>query len=434
MRKTLYKQLATGLCALALLFTTLAAHAADQALDRIVAIVNDQVITASELSDQLAIARSELARQNISLPAESALRKQVLQHMIDTDLQLQLAKNLGVSVADSQVESEIRDIAKRNHVSVAELQRHIVASGINFAEYKAQIKKQLTVMTLQQQEVSHQVSISDAEIQAVLEKLKQHNHQLETYHLQHILISLPDTPNPTQVTAAETQAQRVIDAFHKGQDFNKLAIAHSSGANALSGGDWGWRKAVELPDIFLKAVEKLKPGEISPPIRTGNGFHIIRLVAKRSHSTQHYLTETHVRHILLQQSSPADATQAKQTIKTIREKLHQGVSFSQLAKTYSQDPNSAPKGGDLGWIHEGMVTPQFQAAMDKLGSGEISEPVKTSYGWHIIQVLGRRKVDEDQAMQKARAKAMVFQRKFEQALQSWLQTLRAQSYIKILAA
>ena len=408
------------------------ATAKTQTLDSIAAIVNQHVITTHQLTQQMAIARSGLLNAHLPVPSKTVLRQQVLQHMIDTELQLQMADTLGLSVSKEDVTHAIDQIAKQNHLSTDALLQKLNAQGIDKTHYRQQIHKQLQLRQVQRQAIGHELTISPADIKAALNTLHQGEQHLTQYHLQRIFIRLPDTPSPKDVQQAEKEVAQLQRELKQGANFAKLAIAHSDGDKAMQGGDWGWQSTGAIPTVFVKSIKGLKPGQDAKPIRTGNGFHLIRLLGTRQRLAAHQVPETHVAHILIRATQGLSDQHAKQELLRLRQDISKGQSFAQLAKAYSQDPNSAKHGGDLGWVQGGMLTPNFAHAMDKLKIGQISEPVHSAFGWHLIKVLGRREVPESAHAQEARARALVFNRKFSHALQNWLRQLRAQAYIKII--
>lgn len=254
----------------------------------------------------------------------------------------------------------------------------------------------------------------------------------DAYHVDDILIALPDEPSSAQVQQAYAKAQSIMAQLQKGANFKTLAAANSDGEEAMKGGDLGWRKLEELPTVFAAKVVDMKPGELAGPIRTGNGVHVIKLEGTKDNNTDHFVTQTNVRHILIKTNLPSDDGPAKQQLEIIRNQIIHGANFADMAKKYSQDPGSALKGGDLGWVMPGMLVPPFEQAMNGLAINQISQPVKSQYGWHLIQVLGRRQVNDSQQYQQNQLKQMIYMRQFNENAAIWVQQLRDESYIKIL--
>jgi len=408
-----------------------------QSLDRIVAVVNDGVITQSQLVQKVQLERQQLQASGQSVPAEKIFRNQVLQHMIDTELQLQLAKKLGITVTDKDVDHAITEIAKRNGLSLAEFQEKLKQQSFNYDKYRAQIREQMLVGELEHRSVGGKILINDQEIKQFANKLRNQPVTKSTntfYHIEDLLIPLPDNASAEQIAAAERTAQTLLVKARAGSSFQEL-VQKTEPKNSLSGGDLGWRPLKGLPDIFAKAVQTLRQGEISKPLQAPNGFHLIKLVAVRGSDMQqsaHDAITTHARHILIKTTPLTDDAQVRARLAEVRADIMRGGDFAKLASEYSQDPGSATKGGDLGWMQPGTLDPQFETAMNQLKPGQISEPVKSQFGWHIIEVIERKTSKNDQAYLQNQAQQMLYQQKFQEAVQEWLKKLRKQSYVKIM--
>ncbi len=409
------------------------AQAADtqplQPLDKVVAIVNNDVITESHLDAQVNIVAHQLKREGKPVPAKAVLDKQVLEHMIDQMLQLQEAKKLGVSVEPSAVNDAINNIAKQNKLTLGEFHKALEADGLNYSTYRKDIRNQLTMQQVQQQAVSSQINISKQEVDNYLKSIG--TQKMPEFNIKNIFINIPEAPTPTELDAATQKAQNLVGSLRNGADFSQMAIAESDGPNALQGGDLGWRKAAQLPPKFVAQLSHMKKGEITDPMKLPSGYMIIKLMDKRMVDEKHYITQTHARHILLKTNAIVTDAKAKAELEKIRVKVEKGDDFAKMAKKYSQGP-SGPNGGDLGWVSPGELVPPFEAAMNKLKPGQVSQPVKTQFGWHLIQVEARRKQDVTKAVQENQIRQMIYQRQFEEGVRSWISQLRQEAYIKNL--
>jgi peptidyl-prolyl cis-trans isomerase SurA len=402
-------------------------------LDKVVAVVNSDVITQQELNKALFTAEKQLEQSNTPLPQKSALQKQVLNQLINRKLELQAAERMHITVTDEKVDETINTIAQKNKMTPAQLREALKSEGINYADYRKQIKEQMTIQQLIQATVGSNITITEQDIRNAKNTSSAAMSNHSQYHLSDILISLPEEPSSTDVQEAYALTNSVKAQLAKGEDFRTVAAANSGGNEALQGGDLGWRSLEEMPAIFAEKVPKMKVGEVVGPIRADNGLHIIKLEeVKNDDNTDHFITETHVRHILIKTNLPSDDQPAKQQLLGIRTQIVNGADFATMAKQYSQDAGSAQKGGDIGWPTPGMLVPPFEQAMDSLPLNEISQPVKTSYGWHLIQVLGRRKVDNTEQFKKNQIKQMIYQRELEENTEVWIQQLRHDSYVKIM--
>ncbi len=397
-------------------------------LDGIAAVVNDDVLTYSELNDEVATLKDRLSKQRQPIPNDNILKKQVLSRLIDIKLQLQIAKRYDLRVTAKEVEDAIKKVAKQNRITVSELQSKLSQQGLNWARYREDLKKELIIAKLQQGAVGN-VLVSDEEVDKFAKTQSTQSEQL--YHIKDILLSLPEAPSPETLKKAQEKAQSLLKALRKGDDFSKAAITYSSDEFAFKGGDLGTRKLSELPEIFAAEVTHMKPGDIKGPIRAPNGLHIIKLVKSSKQANHAAIRLTHVRHILLRVAPGELDNQVKERLRAIALQIKQGKSFEKLAKQFSMDPQSATNGGDIGWVHKGEVVPQFEDAMNKLKPGQMSDIVKTDFGYHLIKVEGRKLVDDSKAYQHEMIRQGLYRRKFYEAMQKWLRELRANAYINI---
>lgn len=415
---------------LILLSTLVVAEAAP--LDKVVAVVNDNVITSSELEKQVEVLRQQITAKNMQLPPEGVLRKQVLQHLIDVELQLQLAKRNDLTVDTTELNETIAKIAQNNKISLTQLREEIIKQGIGWEEYRENIRKEMLLSRLQQKAVGKDIVVSAQQVEDYLKTAEHNDKAQQTYHLQNIVIPLPEEPTTEQVSKAKEKARTLLTKIKQGDDFNRMAIAESSGEYALEGGDLGERHLAELPEIFASKVTNMKVGEVVGPLRTGNGFQLIKLVAIGGNDGHHQVVKTHVRHILLKQDVNMTVVEANKQINNLYEQLKSGKDFAKMAKLYSLDAASAVKGGDLGWVTADELVPPFAEAMNALPLHVISKPVKSPFGWHLIEVLERKTVDDSKSFQQQQVRQFLHQRKFSEAVQNWQQHLRTDAYVNVL--
>lgn len=422
------KQILSAIC---LLIAPIALYAA-QPLDRVVAIVNDDVITQRQLDRQVDTVEKEMHVSNTPIPAKPQLEKQVLNQMIDQQIELQMAKRYGMDITEDELNRSINTIAARNHATVAQLRDAITAQGINWADYRKQIGDQMLINKVLDRVVASDINISDQDVKNIMNSADYQNKDVSEYQVGDILLALPEEPTSTQLHQAEQQAQVIMNKLAQGANFKAIAAESSNSETALNGGDLGWKSISELPSVFADRVKVMKLGQVEGPIRTGNGLHIIKLMGVKQNQAKHYLTQTHARHILIAVKDGANDKAARAQAEAIREQLLKGANFTDLAKKYSQDPGSAVKGGDLGWVPPGVMVAPFETAMDALKIDQISQPVKTNYGWHIIEVLGRKQVEDTEQYRKVQARQMIFQRKFQDQVNSWVERMKDASYIKVM--
>lgn len=402
-------------------------------LDRIVAVVNDDIITESELESRVAETMQQLAAQRIDPPPRDVLRRQLLERMIIEELQLQLAARTGIRVTDADVEHAIASIAERNDLSVPQLYDTVRAQGFDRESYRDQIRRQLTIQQLIEREISSRITVSESEVSSFLERTGTGARRNDEFNLSHIYIPAPEGAASERLQAARARAEEIRSQLLAGGDFARLAVTYSQGPDALKGGALGWRSAGQLPELFLEAIQDLAPGEISPVLRGPNGFHILRLNDRRgSEPSQETVQETHVRHILLRPNELRSLGEARMRLLEIRERLAAGEDFAALARTYSEDPVSAADGGDLGWVGAEQLVPEFVRAMNALEPGEISQPVRTPFGLHLIQVLERRERTVTGERERAAARQQIHARKADDRYEQWVRQLRDEAYVELM--
>lgn len=403
-----------------------------QLLDKVVAVVNNGVITASELDTQVELSKKQILAQKMQLPDDAVLRKQVLQHLIDVDLQLQMAKQNGVTVDSTELNEAIERIATTNNISLTQLREEITKQGMSWQEYRRNIRKEMIISRLQQKAVGNEVKITSEQVEHYLKTDNHVDNSTLTYHLQNIVVPLSEEPTTEEVKAARAKAEHLLKKVKAGEDFSRLAIEESSGEFALEGGDLGGRHLAELPELFAKEVVRMKAGQVSGPIRAGNGFQLIKLVAIGGDNQKHIVNLTHVRHILLKPDASTLPSDSLKQANNIHQQLKAGKDFALMAKQYSVDSGSAIKGGDLGWVTPGELVPEFEKVMNELAINAISKPTKTQFGWHLIQVLERKQKDDSVAFKKQQVRQFLHQRKFAEVVQNWQQHIRADAYVTIL--
>jgi peptidyl-prolyl cis-trans isomerase SurA len=398
-------------------------------VDKIVAVVNDDVITSTELDTRLHSIKEQLKNQSSPIPPDAVLKKQVLDRMILASLQLQLADRNGIRVDDETLNRTIERIAADNKLSLTEFRSVLEKEGYDFATFREDIRREILISRVQQRQVTDRIMVTEQEIDNFLATQRAQGNTGAEYHLAHILIAVPDASSSERIQAARQRAEDILKKLRAGANFQETAIAVSDGQQALQGGDLGWRKAGELPTLFVDTVTHMKTGDVSDLIRSPSGFHIIKLLEQRNEQ-RHIVTQTHARHILIRTDELTNDDAAQARLKDIRQRIQGGADFAALARQYSNDAATANNGGDLGWVNPGEMVPAFQAQMDKLATGEISKPFKTGFGWHIVQVLDRRRHDDTDAFIRSQAREAIHKRKTEEELQSWLARLRDDAYIE----
>ncbi|MGL5991373.1 MAG: peptidylprolyl isomerase SurA [Plesiomonas sp.] len=407
--------------------------AAPQSIDQVAAIVNNGVVLQSDVNSLMQSVKLNARQANQQLPDDTALRHQVLDRLILDQIQLQLAGKLGISVNDADLDGAIATIAGQNRMSVGQLQQNLQSQGINYADYREQIRKEMLATEARNSQVRSRINILPQEVDTLAKQISQQVQKGQEYNLSHIQIPLPENPTQSEVDAAQTKAEQVMRELKKGADFSKMAIANSSGPKALEGGNLGWVRPQSIPSVFAEKITNATTGTLVGPFRTGVGFHILKVNALRGEEQSVQATEVHARHILLKTSVMLSDEQAQsQLLKMRADLLAKKADFAALAKEYSQDPGSAAQGGDLGWTLPDAFVPQFRNELDSLKVDQISQPFKTPFGWHIVQLLGTKKVDRTDAAIKDRAYRMLFNMKFAEETPVWLQEQRAAAYVKVV--
>ncbi|MEJ2174501.1 MAG: peptidylprolyl isomerase [bacterium] len=405
---------------------------------RVVAIVGKDVITMTELQARVAAAERELRRRGTALPERNVLERQVLEQLILQKAQLRLARDTGIQVDDVQLDRSIGRIAEANKLSVPEFRRQLERDGVSYEQFREEVREQILLARVREREVDNKIQVSESEIDLYLEENKIPATDRIEYNVAHILVRVPEQANPDQIAAARERVDKVRAEAQAGADFAELAASASDGPNALRGGALGWRGEDRLPELFTKALKGLKEGEVSEVLRSPAGFHLLKLLGRRSvggasggAAGEPQVVQTHARHILVRTSEAVSEAEAQRRLLDLRERMTRGgADFAELARLHSED-GTAARGGDLGWLYPGDTVPDFERAMDSLQPGEISQPVQTPFGWHLIQVLERRKADMSADRLRLRARQVLRERKSDEAYQEWLRQLRDQTYVEL---
>ncbi|HMD29829.1 MAG TPA: peptidylprolyl isomerase [Steroidobacteraceae bacterium] len=399
-------------------------------LDRIAAIVNDGLVLKSELDSQMDSVSKRLVDQKIELPSQSVLKQQVLDRLIVQEIQMQRAKHVGLTISDEQLNSALQEIAARNKIPFDQLPTALAAQGIDYKQYRESMRKELTLNTLRQRDVISHINVTPRELDQYLAR-QQSAASNDEFNVSHILLSLPAAATPQQLEEISHKAQDLAARAAKGEDFGQLAIANSNSSTALDGGQLGWRKGGQLPQFVLDLVVKMKPGDVSEPVRTPSGFHIVKLNERRSGEVAVIINQIHVRHILMKPNELDDDETVRQKLAKLRDRIEKGEDFSGIASTSSEDPGSAPDGGDLGWSGPGTFVPEFDKAIADLKVNEISEPFKTRYGWHIVQMLGTRTYDSTEDVRRQKAFVAIRESKADEETELWVRALRDEAFVEI---
>ena len=398
-------------------------------LDKIIAVVDDSIITQIELDDRIKLISKQLKQQGNKAPSKDAIEKQILERLIIEKIQLVLAEKTGIRVNDEMLNRVIANIARENRLSLEQFRTVLQKDGYQFADFRENIRREVTISRLRKMRVENRVNISEQEVENYLQQHLKGKSGSDEYRLSHILIATPEAASPKQIKTAKIKAEKLMQELQQGADFTQKAITVSNDELALKGGDLGWRKMAQLPTLFTSIVGKMSKNEIKGPLRSASGFHIIQLKAKRNKSQTHIINQTMARHILISPSTLLSREEARLRLEGIRQRIAAGGDFADIARASSDDKAAAAEGGSLGWVNPGMMVPAFEEEMNKLKPGEISQPFLTQFGWHIVQVLSRRKHDNTDQFQRSQAIQLIRKRKTEEAIQDWLRRIRAEAYV-----
>ena len=399
-------------------------------LDRVAATVNEGVVLQSELEEQMYIIASRMREQKVDLPPQNVLQKQVLDRLVLQELQMQRANRAGIKVADETLNNALADVAKQNGIPLTELPDALAAQGIDYAGYREQLRKELAMQILRQRDVISRINVSPREIEQFLERQKKMPSDSNEYDVSHILIAVPQAATPEELDEAAKKAEDVWKRASAGEDFARLAVQYSNSQTALEGGRLGVRKGSELPTFLGEIIADMKAGDVTKPLRTPSGYHIIKLNDMKG-ASQVIVNQVHARHILIKPNELQDDATVQQKLVSIRDRiLNKGENFTAVASVVSEDPGSAADGGDLGWSSPGTFVPEFEKQLAQLQPDEISQPFRTQFGWHIIQLLGRRQFDTTDDVQRQRAFGALREAKADEETELWLRRLRDEAYVE----
>ena len=398
-------------------------------VDRIVAVINSEVITSRELAERVKSVTQQLRQQGTSLPPGDVVQKQVLERMIIDRLQIQLAKETALRVDDLQLDRTVSRVAENNKMSLTEFRNALERDGIQFDKFRDEIRNEILLSRLREREVDSRIVVTDNEIDYFLSQQGPPQASASEYNVAHILLQLPEQASPEQVDKQRTRTEEVLAQLREGADFAKLAVSYSDAPDALQGGAMGWRARDRLPELFAQALNGMKPGEVSGIMRSPAGFHVIKLIERRGGGAPAPVEQTHARHILVKTSEIVSEADARRKLNNLRERIVNGTDFGELAKLNSDDASST-KGGDLGWIYRGDTVPEFERVMNSLNVGQLSEPFATPFGWHLMQVLERRQADASGERKRQEARLVLRERKADEAYQEWLRQLRDRAFVE----
>ncbi len=418
------------LVTMALLISPGLSQAEPKLLDKIVVVVNDDVITQTMLNNRVSDFRKQLEVSQLSRIDPKTLTKQVLERMIRDTIQIQKARQFGITVDDLMLNRMLERLAKSNNMTLDGFRDAIETQGINYARFREQTRNEIIINQLQQRVVASKINVSDQEVKQYIEQNESSGSANIVFHLRHILIATPETASPEDLADAKLKADSVYKKITHGSEFEDMALKYSSGRNALKGGDLGNRKANELPQLFVEAVKNLAPGETSKPVKSASGFHLLQLV--NSSNDQLMVQQTNARHVLIRTSSDVSNEQARKKLLELKQKIESGKSFAELASEFSEDPTTKIKGGDLGWYGPGEFVPAFEDVANSLEIGQISEPFKTQFGWHILEVLERRQHDQGKTNKQNQARNAIKKRKIDEELRLWLRRIRDEAYVEFI--
>jgi peptidyl-prolyl cis-trans isomerase SurA len=399
-------------------------------VDRIVAVVNKEVVTQFELQERVNRIMKQLQQRGTALPARDEIERQILERIIMEKVQLQFAKETGLRVDDLELDRTISRVADGNKLSLTEFRRTLERDGIPFEKFREEVRNEILINRLREREVTSKLSVSEGEIDNFLLDQGARKDATMEYNLAHILVRVPEQASPEQLGARRARAEEVIKRLGENADFAQLAASYSDAPDALQGGVIGWRSQERLPELFVEALEKLKPGEVSGVLRSPAGFHVLKLIDLRGAGAPQLVEQAHVRHILVRTNELVSENDARRKLLNLRDRIVNGVDFAELARLNSDD-GSASRGGDLGWVYPGDTVPEFERAFTELKPMELSQPVKTPFGWHLIQVLERRTADMSSDRKRVEARRALLDRKGDEAYQEWLRQLRDRAYVEL---
>ena len=400
-------------------------------LDRLVAIVNDGIVLQSQLDDQIQMIMSRLRGQNAQVPPDEVVRQQVLERLVLQEIQVQRAERLGVQASDEMLNEALRDVAKRNSIPFEQMPLALAAQGVDYAAYRDDLRREILMSMLRQRDVLPRIYVSPRGLEQALQRQSQQADENAEYDVSHILLSLPESATADQVASVERLATEIYGRARAGEDFGQLALTYSQAQSALERGKLGWRRLNLLPQFIADLVGRLQPGEVASPARTPTGFHIVRLDETRGAGGPMLVEQIHSRHILLRPNEVQDDATTRQRLTALRDRILAGEDFGALASVTSEDPGSASRGGDLGWNAPGVFDPEFESVLASLEPDAISEPFRSQFGWHIVQMLGKRTHDQSDEVRRQRVLTALRESKVDEETELWLRRLRDEAYVEL---
>ena len=411
-----------------LLFSNFSVHA--EVLGKIVAVVEDDVILEQELNKEVSTIEQRMQASNAQMPPESVIRKQVLEKMIMDKLQRQLAEKAGINVTEEMLNSSAADIAQRNNMNLQQFRAELQRQGMSYKSFLDNMRNEIVINQLRSREIGGRIKVTDREVDHFMETQEKIGDDAIQYHLGHILIAVKEAASANEIQKAQSKANDLVRKLRAGQDFGQTAMSDSEDDNALKGGDLGWRTLNDVPSLFADSVSKMHQGEVADPVRSPSGFHIIKMLEVKG-LDNHTITKTKVRHILIKTNELVDDEEAKKRLLALKARIADGDDFASLARAHSDDKGSALKGGSLDWVNPGDLVRPFEEAMGKLEINQISEPVQTQFGWHLIQVLDRQNKDNSLENKKNKVRDAIRKRKIEEETELWMRRLRDEAYVEI---
>lgn len=411
------------------LFLGTAAQAEVQPLNRVVAIVDNDVVMQSQLDSRLREVQQTIAQRGGALPPEHVLSQQVLERLIIENIQLQIGERSGIRITDEELNQAIGTIAQRNGMSIEQFRAALAADGLSYNDARDQVRREMIISRVRQRRVAERIQVTDQEVQNFLASDMGKMQLSEEFRLANILIPVTEGASPEDIQAADRQARELYQQLQQGADFAQLAIARSASETALEGGEMGWRKAGQLPPPFDAMISALAVGQVTEPMRTPGGFIMLKLLEKRGGGNQ-VRDEVNVRHILIKPSEIRSEAETKRLVERLYQRILAGEDFAELAKNFSEDPGSALNGGTLSWIDPNALVPEFREVMNNTPAGELSKPFKSPYGWHVLEVMGRRATDSSAQFREQQAMTVLRNRKYDEELQAWLRQIRDEAYVE----
>ncbi len=399
-------------------------------LDAVVAIVDNDVVMASELNSRMQLVIRQLKTNNTQLPEESVLREQILEQLISESLQLQMAERIGMTVSEAELDDAIQRMMAGNNLTREQMEQSLAADGMTMSALRNQIRRDMLIEQVQRGSVNRRIQVTDQEVKNFLKSKQGQFWSSPDYNLGHILIPVSAMSDEAEILEAKAKAEAIRSRLLNGGDFRQVAVVESAGQNSLQGGDLGWRKLSEVPPLFSQAVENMKAGDISEPLRSGAGFHLLKVYDQRGGGEQ-LVQQALVRHILIKPSAIVSEEEARQKLVELRQDILNGLDFAEAAKNNSEDVGSMLSGGDLGWSLPGKFVPEFEKAIDETAVGEISEPFQSQFGWHILQVQERRQQDMSETVRTNQATRLLRSQRFEEERFNWLREIRDEAYVEI---